>query len=333
MSVKKTDQNEGIVELVRHVEHLIRNGLTLSQAIAKLSETQVIEPDLVRQLQDLLGVATNNDGSPEVKGQKEIAALIRVLYQHNLPPEKALPALSHGLSIGQNYIRQIWLGLQSLISYAISIIVVASICISIFATKVVPQFKELFGSFGAELPEFTVFVMQVVGTVSELWFLLLPLGVVIYFVKRRIKSKGGALRPIHKFLAVVPGTRSLYRMHFRYLLICYAQILIKGGLEPKAAVDSALWLLDERAVDSPDAGALDALKGTAELEAIGTAYQIDTLASEIEFQLSRTEQDYIQLITKLRERLSGVLQATLGVIIGGIIIAMYLPIFAMGKTL
>ena len=336
----KTPRQDDIIQLVRHIEHLILNGLSLDESLSKLEASQVASPQQ-RQLVRTLLKNADSESKAEApyarKGLREISSLIDTLYQHRCSPEQAVPALSHSLSIDQNYMRKIWEGLQSLISYAISIVVVVSICLSIFSTKVIPQFEAMFNGFGAHLPEFTVFVMQGANMIGDGWPWIVLIGIALYMVIKKRTSNRGGLKPMHRLWALVPLTKSLYRTHFRYLLICYTHILIKGGLDSKIALESALKLLNQKEADTQHSNTPthmpDLLQKTAELSSIADAYKIDTVPREIKFQLTRIEQDYLLVITKLRERLSSLMQILLGIIIGGIIIAMYLPIFSMGTVM
>jgi len=336
----KTNSQDDIIQLVRHIEHLILNGLSLDEAMAKLDSSQVASPEqrqLVRGLLKNKNEESIIDSLYKGKGLREISSLISTLYQHKCSPEQAVPALSHSLSIDQSYMSKIWEGLQSLTSYAISVIVIVSVCLSIFSTKVIPQFEEMFIGFGAQLPEFTAFVMQGANTIGDIWPLMILIAVTLYIVlKKRVSNKGG-LKPMHRFWMLFPLTRNLYQTHFRYLLICYTNILVKGGLDSKIALESALKLLNTKIKATVQTIApshlTDLLNETAELSSIADAYKINTVPREIDFQLSRIEEDYLLVIAKLRERVSNLMQILLGIIVGGIIIAMYLPIFSMGSAM
>lgn len=339
MKKKNQGQNE-IIQLVRHIEHLILNGLSLDESLTKLDSSQVAS---TQQLQLVRAVLKNKDETSKAdpilsdNGLSEISSLIATLYQHKCSPEQAVPALSQSLSIDQNYMSQIWKGLKSLVSYVISVVLVVCVCLSIFSTKVIPQFEDMFSGFGTQLPEFTRFVMQGTHAIGDIWPILILVGAVLYLVSKKRLSKLGGLNPMNRLWSRFPFTRNLYRTHFRYLLICFTHILIKGGLKPKVALESALKLLDSKMTDIKQSSAPknlpDILIETAELNSIADAYQIDTLSREVEFQLTRIEQDYLQVIANLRERLSSIIQIVLGLMVGGIIVAMYLPIFSMGSTM
>jgi len=336
----KINSQDDIIQLVRHIEHLILNGLSLDESLAKLDASQVAKPE---QRQLVRALLKNEDEASKLepfytgKGLHEISSLIATLYQHRCSPEQAVPALSHSLSIDQNYMRQIWGGLKSLTSYAISVIVIVSVCLSIFSMKVIPQFEDMFDGFGAQLPEFTTFVIHSANALGNVWPWILLIAVALYIVSKKRASNRGGLKLMYRLWALLPLTRSLYQIHYRYLLICYTHILIKGGLGSKVALKSALKLLDKKISETEQFDAQtplpDLLKETAELSSIADAYQIDTVSREIEFQLARIEQDYLTVIAKLRERLSSLMQMLLGLIVGGIIVAMYLPIFSMGSVM
>ena len=63
--------------------------------------------------------------------------------------------------------------IKKAMNYPIAVIAVAVIVSCILLIKVVPQFKEVFSSFGAELPAFTLFVIGISEGLQEWWFIFL----------------------------------------------------------------------------------------------------------------------------------------------------------------
>src|SRR5690606_18325921 len=67
--------------------------------------------------------------------------------------------------------------IKKALTYPIAVIVVAIVVTGILLVKVVPQFAETFGSFGAELPAFTLFVLHLSELAQE-WWLMIVVGII-----------------------------------------------------------------------------------------------------------------------------------------------------------
>ena len=63
--------------------------------------------------------------------------------------------------------------IKKALTYPVAVIIVALIVTAILLIKVVPLFAETFNSFGAELPVFTQFVLDLSDFIQEMWWLLL----------------------------------------------------------------------------------------------------------------------------------------------------------------
>src|SRR5690606_22807067 len=76
-------------------------------------------------------------------------------------------------------------------TYPIAVLVIAVIVTGILLVKVVPQFKELFSGFGADLPAFTMFVIGISEWLQEWWFLVIAciIGMIYTFREARFRSE------------------------------------------------------------------------------------------------------------------------------------------------
>jgi type IV pilus assembly protein PilC len=72
--------------------------------------------------------------------------------------------------------------IKKAMTYPISVVVVAIIVTAILLLKVVPQFKEVFASFGAELPTFTLMVISLSEWLQAWWFIILIGFIIVGFI-------------------------------------------------------------------------------------------------------------------------------------------------------
>ena len=233
-------------------------------------------------------------------------------------------------------------------TYPIAVVVVAIVVTAILLVKVVPQFESLFQGFGAELPVFTQMVVRLSEWMQTWWFVVL-LGIVgtIFLFKE-------ANRRSQKFSDFVD----------KYVL----KLPVVGEILDKSAVAKFGRVLSTTfAAGVPLVDALDSVAG-----ATGNAVYRDAIqrikndvSSGTQLQASMREQDIFpvmavqltaigeesgnldEMLEKVAEHYEGVvddmvdnltalmepmIMAVLGVLVGGLIIAMYLPIFQMGQV-
>ena len=233
-------------------------------------------------------------------------------------------------------------------TYPIAVVVVAIVVTAILLVKVVPQFESLFQGFGAELPVFTQMVVRLSDWMQTWWFVVL-LGIVgtIFLFKE-------ANRRSQKFSDFVD----------KYVL----KLPVVGEILDKSAVAKFGRVLSTTfAAGVPLVDALDSVAG-----ATGNAVYRDAIqrikndvSSGTQLQASMREQDIFpvmavqltaigeesgnldEMLEKVAEHYEGVvddmvdnltalmepmIMAVLGVLVGGLIIAMYLPIFQMGQV-
>ncbi|MCC6075681.1 type II secretion system F family protein [Pseudomonas sp. GCM10022188] len=233
-------------------------------------------------------------------------------------------------------------------TYPIAVVVVALVVSSILLIKVVPQFQEVFSSFGAELPAFTQMVIHLSEALQEWWFIVL-LGIV------------GSL---YAFKAVHQRSEKFRNQVDRTLL----KLPLVGEITYKSAVARyARTLSTTFAAGVPLVEALDSVAGAAGnvvfREAVNRVKQDVTSGMQLNFSMRTTgvfpalavqmtsigeeagsldsmldkvaeyyEAEVDNMVDNLTTLMEPMIMAVLGVLVGGLIIAMYLPIFQMGSV-
>lgn len=233
--------------------------------------------------------------------------------------------------------------------YPIAVIVVAFIVTTILLIFVVPQFEEIFSSFGAELPAFTQFVLGISRFLQNNGIFvgvgLIALGVL--FKKTHQKSKkfrdavdakilkipviGGIL----KKAAVARFSRTLATTFAAGVPLISALDSAAGASGNAIFRDAILFIKKEVAGGIQMNSAMRATgvfpEMVTQMIAIGEeAGAVDEMLSKIATIYEAEVDDMVDGLTSLLEPM---IMAVLGVVIGGLIVAMYLPIFEMGNVI
>lgn len=238
--------------------------------------------------------------------------------------------------------------IKKALTYPIAVMVIALVVTAILLIKVVPIFAETFSSFGADLPAFTLFVLGLSNAIRESWvFLLFCIGAgLIAFREARFRSEKfayGVDRAILKipivglivynsivarfartlsttFSAGVPIVDALVSVARAAGNRLYADAIIKiseevmTGIQLQQAIKNRNMfpmLLQQMAAIGEESGALDEM-----LEKAATHY----------------EEAVDNSVDNLTSLLEPMIMSVLGVLVGGLLIAMYLPIFQLGNV-
>jgi len=194
---------------------------------------------------------------------------------------------------------------------------VAVIVTAVLLIKVVPVFAETFSSFGADLPAFTLFVLGLSEALQESWVtLLVCIGAAFYGFKearfaRTLSTTFSADVPIVDALESVAGAagNALYRD-----AILKVRDDVTTGVQLHAAIKTRKMfpiLLQQMTAIGEESGALDDM-----LEKAAIHYE-------------ELVDNSVDNLTSLLEPL---IMSVLGVLVGGLLIAMYLPIFQLGNV-
>jgi type IV pilus assembly protein PilC len=233
-------------------------------------------------------------------------------------------------------------------TYPIAVVVVAIVVTGILLIKVVPQFEQVFAGFGAELPAFTQFVIGISEFVQAWWLAILAgiIGSVVGFIAIRKRSK--PLRDaIDRFALKVPIAgniieKSAVARFARTLSTTFAAGVplvdalnsVAGATGNSVFVDATLKVRDDVSTGQQ----LNfSMKSTGvfpnmvvQMVAIGE--EAGALDSMLDKAASYYEEQVDNLVDNLTALMEPMIMSVLGVLVGGLIIAMYLPIFQLGAV-
>ena len=238
--------------------------------------------------------------------------------------------------------------IKKAMNYPIAVIVVAVIVSAILLIKVVPQFQEVFASFGADLPAFTLMVIGLSELLQEWWLIvLLALGGAAYLLgsmhKRSEKFRNWVDRSVLKLpivgdiiykSSVARFARTLSTTFAAGVPLVDALDSVAGAtgnvvfrnatMKVKGDVSSGMQL--NFSMRTTGAFPTMAVQMTAIGEESGS---LDEMLGKVATFYEDEVDNMVDGLTSLMEPM---IMAVLGVLVGGLIIAMYLPIFQLGSV-
>lgn len=233
--------------------------------------------------------------------------------------------------------------------YPIAVLVIAAIVTSILLIFVVPQFAEIFAGFGAELPAFTLFVLGISQLMQTYWWVVLAgLAATYYLVKKAYNNnlmfrtwadgriiKLPVIGNILNKAAVARYARTLSTTFAAGVPLIEALESAAGASGNEVYKNAILFIREE--VSSGNQMNV-AMKQTRQFpEMVVQMVAIGEESGALDNMLAKVaniyEQEVDDAVDGLTALLEPMIMAVLGVVIGGLIIAMYLPIFQMGNII
>lgn len=234
-------------------------------------------------------------------------------------------------------------------TYPIAVIVVAVIVTAVLLIKVVPTFQELFSGFGAELPAFTMMVIHMSDWLQANGFLVL-VGLVAFgyaFKQAHLRSKKFR-DTIDRSLLKLPIAGDIF---YKSAVARYARTLattFAAGVPLVEALDSVAGaagnVVFREAVNRVKQDVSTGMQLNFSMRSTGVfpamAVQMTSIGEEsgsLDYMLDKVAEFYEAEVDNLVDNLTTLMEpmimAVLGVLVGGLIIAMYLPIFSMGGVI
>ena len=233
-------------------------------------------------------------------------------------------------------------------TYPIAVLVVAFIVSGILLIKVVPQFQEVFKGFGAELPAFTQFVIGISEFTQAYWYVIVGgVGVTVAaFIAARKRSK--KLRDTLDRLtlkAPIAGSiveKSSVARYARTLSTTFAAGVplvdalnsVAGSTGNSVYVDAVYRIRDDVSTGQQ----LNfAMKSTGVfpnmiIQMVAIGEEAGALDDMLDKSATYYEEQVDNAVDNLTALMEPMIMAVLGVLVGGLIIAMYLPIFQLGNV-
>ena len=238
--------------------------------------------------------------------------------------------------------------IKSALFYPISIIVVAFIITAVIMIFVIPAFKDLFSSFGADLPAPTLFVMAVSDYFVKFWYLIfggIGFGVWFFFYtwKRSAKMQASMDRMFLKLpvfgdvirkATMARWTRTLATMFAAGVPLVEALDSVGGASGNYVYVEATKKIQQEVSTGTSLTVAMQNSNVfpnmVIQMVAIGEeSGSLDAMLSKVSDFYEAEVDDAVEALSSLMEPM---IMVVLGTLIGGMVIAMYLPIFKLGQA-
>ena len=233
--------------------------------------------------------------------------------------------------------------------YPIAVMVVALIVTSILLIFVVPSFAEIFAGFGAELPAFTLFVLGISEWMQDYWWVVLFVIMgAVYAFKRgyvsslKFKTAVDAMALKMPVMGMIINKAAVARYARTLSTTFAAGVPLIEALESAAgAAGNEMYknaIMEVRADVSAGGQMYSSMKTTNRFpEMVIQMVSIGEESGALDDMLARVaniyEQEVDDAVDGLTALLEPLIMAVLGVIIGGLIVAMYLPIFQLGSVI
>jgi type IV pilus assembly protein PilC len=232
--------------------------------------------------------------------------------------------------------------------YPTAVLVVAIVVSVILLIFVIPQFESLFKGFGADLPAFTQMVVNLSRFVQhDGWMIAVVVGgglyAFSYFKKRSKNMQRGLDRLLLKFpiigpilvkAAIARFARTLSTMFAAGVPLVEAMQSVSGATGNIVYQEAVLRMKDEVATGQRLQRAMENTglfpNMVVQMIAVGEeSGSLDTMSSKVA-EFYETEVD--NAVDGMSSLLEPLIMAVLGILVGGMVIAMYLPIFKLGSV-
>jgi type IV pilus assembly protein PilC len=239
--------------------------------------------------------------------------------------------------------------IKSALFYPISVITVAIVVVWVIMIWVIPAFKQVFTSFGANLPAPTLIVMGISDFFVSYWWLLAAImGGSIFgflfllrrsnafqFAMDRISLKLPVIGPILVKAAIARWTRTLATMFAAGVPLVESLDAVAG------AAGNAVYMVATRKIQTEVSTGTSLTNSMQNVDIFPSMVlqmvQIGEESGSLDAMLTKIaeffEREVDDAVAALSSLLEPIIIVFLGVVIGGLVVAMYLPIFKLGAVI
>jgi len=261
----------------------------------------------------------------------------------------ALETMLDRIALYKEKTEQIKAKIKKAMTYPIAVLVIAIVVSAILLIKVVPVFAETFSNFGADLPAFTLFVLGISEVVQANWIYMLIGIIAAFFVFKEAQRRSKVFATaIDRYSLKIPVVGE----------ILYLSIMARFGRTLSTTFAAGVPLIDALQSVAGATGNIIYEKATLKVkDEVSTGIQLNqslrnsnmfpallvqmTAIGEesgaLDEMLDKVAVFYEEAVDNMVDNLTSLLEplimSVLGVLIGGLMIAMYLPIFQLGNVL
>ncbi|NQZ30058.1 MAG: type II secretion system F family protein [Oceanospirillaceae bacterium] len=238
--------------------------------------------------------------------------------------------------------------IKKALTYPIAVLAVGMIVSVILLLKVVPQFESIFSNFGADLPPFTRMILNLSAFVQEWWWII-GLGMVLFFygfgqLKRRSVKFANQLDVLILKLPVLGAIlrKAVIARFARTLSTTFAAgVPLVEALESAAGASGNVVYRDailqiRNAVSTgqslQNSMAMTGVFPSMVVQMIAIGEEAGSLDSMLDKVASFYEEEVDNAVDNMSSLMEPFIMVVLGTLVGGLVVAMYLPIFKLGAV-
>lgn len=338
-----------IAFMVRELATVLGAGLPVVQALDIIAESQ----HQVR-MQDLLEalsreVAAGNSLSDALRRHPKHFGELHVSLVAAGESSGRLPDLLANLATWLERRERIRKKISSALSYPLAVLGIAAVVVGLMLIYVVPEFERMFAGYGAGLPPLTRMVVTLSERVRENGLLWVAATGSAFALQLWLRKRSPGLRELEDRLKLrLPLLGGLFARAALARFMRTLATLLEAGLPAIEALDGAAGACGSRVHESAIRQARDDVatgqsltRAMAYVQALppalvrmlGVGEETGRLSEMCRHLAERYEEELQTSADRLGALLEPLLMAILGLLIGGLVLAMYLPIFRMGSVI
>jgi type IV pilus assembly protein PilC len=233
--------------------------------------------------------------------------------------------------------------------YPAAVLVVAFIVTAILLLFVVPTFQDLFQGFGADLPVFTLFVIRISEFMQSWWWAMFGglIVAVVAFRQAHLRSEAFRRRldllslkipvigEILRKAAIARFSRTLSTMFAAGVPLVEAMDSVAGATGNALYREATLRIRDETAAGTQLQQAMrnTALFPNMVVQMVAIGEESGALDDMLDKVADFFEEEVDNAVDSLSSLIEPMIMAFLGIVVGGLVVAMYLPIFQLGQVI
>lgn len=337
-----------IVLIIRQLATMLKAGVTIAQAFEMMAQTQTKSGNRHLLLDIKCNIEVGNSLSSSLKKHPRhfdrlFCGILEAGEQAGL-----LDSMVDRLATYREKMMRIKAKIKSALTYPIAVLTVAMIVTAVILIKVIPSFKKVFADFKAELPMPTQIVIAMSDFMVAYWYIIFgAMAALVYFLRQAVRHSPIVRARCDRILLGFPLFGEIVR---KAIIARWARTLctlFAAGVPLVEALDSVAIVANNDVyfkatkkiqTDVAVGTKLSVSMGrTMVFPAIATQMvsigeesgALDSMLDRVAIQLEEEVDDAVANISSLIEPF---IMVFLGGIVGGLIIAMYLPIFKLGAA-
>ena len=348
MSGGKSIKQKDIAVFTRQLATMMRAGVPLIQSFDIVARGST-NPKMTRLLTDIRSDVET--GTSLSSAFRKHPMYFDALYCNLVEAGEAggiLETLLDRLAIYQEKTMAIKNKIKSALIYPVAVLVVAFVVLSVIMIFVIPAFEDVFKSFGADLPAPTLFVIALSKFFTSYWYLIFGIlggGTYIFFEswKRSLKMQ----KAMDRLLLRVPvfgelvNKSSIARWTRTLSTMFAAGVPLVEALDSVGGASGNAVFLEATEQIQKDVSTGSALTTSMQTTGVFPTMVIQMCAigeesGALDQMLGKAAEFYEDEVDEAVKGLSSLMEpfiiVILGVLIGGIVVSMYLPIFKLGQV-